>query len=126
MKKTIHLSLAILFAAMTLIACSKNPEKVLPSKGGVWTYDETTTVLSTSTSASGTATFDKETVTFQNGSGSKKYTWTYDSDNERITITSTTSAAALTFIVSEATRSSETWTYTDKTSGFTIVRHLKR
>lgn len=126
MKKVLLYSISILFAAITLSACSKNPEKVLPSKAGVWSYDETTTVLSTSTSASGTATFDKETVTFQNGSGSKKYTWTYDSDNERITITSTTSAAALTFIVTDMTRNSETWTYTDKTSGFTIVRHLKR
>lgn len=126
MKKVLLYSISILFAAITLSACSKNPEKVLPSKAGVWSYDETTTVLSTTTSASGTATFDKETVSFQNGSGTKKYTWTYDSDNERITITSTTSAAALTFIVSEMTRNSETWTYTDKTSGFTIVRHLKR
>lgn len=126
MKKVLLYSISILFATITLSACSKNPEKVLPSKAGVWSYDETTTVLSTTTSASGTATFDKETVSFQNGSGTKKYTWTYDSDNERITITSTTSAAALTFIVSEMTRNSETWTYTDKTSGFTIVRHLKR
>jgi hypothetical protein len=126
MKKTIHFSLAILFVAFTFIACSKNPEKVLPSKTGIWNYDETTTVLSTTATASGTATFDKETVTFQTGSGSKKYTWTYDSDNERITITSTTSAAALTFVITDMTRNSETWTYTDKTSGFTIVRHLKR
>lgn len=117
MRKILILATAVI--GLSLSSCSKAPEDVLPKKDGKWNftgnYTETEDgVIDESANFTGMITFNDDNTYTSTYTADTVYTdngkWT--ANNNAVTLTTFLDYGAITFLITDLEKKSETWTYT--------------